>query len=75
MDAACSACVVLLRLAGVVCINYEINFLDIVDSFVLLAAVVVVLVCDRVLQDGVLLPTVGLACACCLLRTLFFVII
>ena len=56
-------------------INCDSRLLDLVDGLVLLAAVVVVLVCDRVLRTGALLLTVGLACARRLLRTLFLVII
>ena len=75
MGAACSVCVVLLRLADVVYISCDSRLLYIVDGLVLLAAVVVVLVCDQVLPAGALLLTVGLACVCRLLRTLFLVII
>ena len=75
MASACSVLAVLLRLAGVVCINCDIRLLDFVASLVLLDAVVVVLVCDQVLRSGALLLTVGLACAFRLLRTLFLVIV
>ena len=75
MAAACSVRVILLRLAGVVCINSDSRLLDLVDGLILLDDVVVVLVCDQVLHAGALLLTVGLACACRLLRTLFLVII
>ena len=75
MAAACSVHVVLLRLAGVVCINYESRLLYIVDGLVLLNAVAVALVCDRALRAGALSLTVSMACACRLLQTLFLVII
>ena len=75
MAAACSVHVVLLLLDGVVHINCDSRLLDLVDGLFLLAAVVVVLVCGRVLRAGALLPTVGLACDRHLLRTLFLVII
>ena len=75
LAAACSVCIVLLRLAGVVCINHDSCLLDLVDGIVLLDDVVVVLVCDRVLRAVALSLTVGLACACLLLRTLFLIII
>ena len=75
MTATCYVRVVLLRLAGVVHINYDISLLDLVEGLVLLDAVAVVLVFDRVLRAGALSLTVGIACACCLLRTLFLVII
>ena len=72
-SAAISVCAVLLRLAGVVRINCDISFMDLVVSLVWLAAVVIVLVCDRVLRDGALVLTVGLDCACRLLQALLFV--
>ena len=75
MTATCYVRVVLLRLAGVVHINYDSSLLDLVEGLVLLDAVAVVLVFDRVLRAGALSLTVGLACACRLLRTLFLVII
>ena len=75
MAVACSLCDVLLRLAGVVCINCDSLLIDLVDGLVLLEAVGVALVCDGVLRAGALSLTVGLACACRLLRTLFLVII
>ena len=46
--------------------------LDLVFGLLLLAALVIVLVCDRVLRAGALLLTVGLDWACHLLRALFF---
>ena len=73
MDSACSVCVVLLRLAGVVCINCKIRLMDLVVGLVPLSAVVIILVYDQVFQAGALLMTVGLACTCRLLRTLLFV--
>ena len=75
MDAACSICVVLLRLACVVRINCDCRLLDHVDGLVLMDAVVVILVCDRVLRAGALPLTVGLACSYRLLWTLYLVII
>ena len=75
MAAACSVCVVLLRLSGVFCINYDSRLMDPVDGLVLLDAVDVALVYDLVLHAGALSLTVGLDCACRLLRTLFLVII
>ena len=75
MAAACSVCIVLLHLAGVVRINCDSRLLDLVDGLILLDAVVVVLVCDRVLRAGAMSLTVSLACACRLLRNLFLVII
>ena len=64
-------CVVLLRLSGVVCINCDIRLLDIVVVLFPLAAVVIVLVCDRVLRASALSLTVGLACVCRLMRFAF----
>ena len=75
MAAACSVRIVLLRLAGVVCINCYSRLLDLMDVLFLLAAVAVALVCDRVLRAGALSLTVGLACACHLLQISFLVII
>ena len=75
MASICSVCVVLLRLAGVVCINWDIWLLALVDVLVLLSAVAVALVFDWVLRAGALSLTVGLAYACRLLRILFLVII
>ena len=72
MAAAVSVCVFLLRLAGMVRINCDIRFLDLVVGRVPLASVVIVLVCDRVLRAVALSLTVGLACACRLLRALIF---
>ena len=71
--AAVSVRVVLLRLDGVVGINCDICLLDLVVGLIPLAAVVIVLVCDRVLQAGALSLTVVLVCACRLLRDLIFV--
>ena len=75
MAAVCYVRVVLLRLAGIVCINCDSRLLDLVDFPVLLAAVVVALFCDPVLRSGALLLTVGMACACRLLLIFFLVII
>ena len=65
----------LVVLDGVVCINCDSRLLDLVGGLVMLAAVVVVLVCDRLLRAGALSLTVGLAFTCRLLRNLFLVII
>ena len=73
--AACSVRIVLLRLDGVVRVNCDSRLLSIVYVPVLLDAVAVSLVFDRVLCAGALLLTVGLACACRLLMILFLVII
>ena len=73
MSAACSVRVVLLHLAGAVCINYDSRLLALVEVLVLLSAVAVALVCDQVLRAGALALTAGLACACRLLRMLFLV--
>ena len=70
MAAACSFCVILLHLAGVVSINCDSRLLALVEVLVLLA-----FVCGWVLRAGALSLTVGLACACRLLRILFLVII
>ena len=70
--AAVSVRVVLLHLAGVACINCDIHLMNIVVGLVPLAAVVIVLVCDCVLQAGALLLTVGLACMCRLLQAFLF---
>ena len=75
MADACSPRVVLLRLAGVVRIDCDSCLLNLVDGLVLIDAVAVVLVYDQVLHTGALSLTVGLACACHLVRTLFLVII
>ena len=63
MDDACSALVVLLRLAGLVHINCDSRLLDLVDGLVLLDAVAVTIDCDRVLCAGALPLKVGLSCA------------
>ena len=70
--AAFSGRVILLRLAGVARVNWDIRFLDTVFGLLPLAASVIVLVCDRVLRSGAMLLTVGLAWACHLLRALCF---
>ena len=75
MAVVCSVFVVLLRLAGVFCINCNSRLLDLVYGLILMDAVAIALVCDRVLRSGALFLTVGLACACRLLRTVFLVII
>ena len=75
MAAACSVCDGLLRLAGVIHINCNSPLLALVEVLVLLAAVALTLVCNRVLRPGALLLTVGLDCTCRLLQILFLVII
>ena len=75
MAAASSVYIVLLQLAGIVRINCNSHLLDLLEAFALLAAVVVVLVCDQVLRAGALSLTFGLAYVCRLLRNLFLVII
>ena len=65
-----SDCVVLLRLTGVVSINWDICLLDFVFGLLPLAAVIIVLVHDHVLRAGAVLLTAGLSWACCLLRAL-----
>ena len=70
--AAFSGRVVLLRLAGVVRINWDIRFLALVFGMLPLADAVIVLVYDRVLRAGALLLTVGIASVCRLLRALLF---
>ena len=72
MAAAFSGRVVLLCLAGVVLVNWDIRLLALVFGLLPLVASVIVLVYDRVLRYGALLLTVSLAWACCLLRALFF---
>ena len=74
MAAVCSVRVVLLRLACVARINCDSRLLALVDILVLLAAVDVALVCDRVLHAGALLLIVGMACNFRLLRILVLVI-
>ena len=75
MATACSVCNVLLRLDCVVCINCDGRLLAHVDVLVLLANVVVALVCDQVMRAGALSLTVGMSCACHILRIFFLVII
>ena len=75
MASTCSLRVALLRLAGAVHINCDSSFLDLVGGLVLMDAVADALVCDQVFRAGALLLTVGLACACHLIRNLFLVII
>ena len=72
MADALSGRVVLLRSAGVVRINWDIRLLALVFGLFPLAAAIVFLVRDCVLQAGALLLTVGLAWACRLLRALIF---
>ena len=48
-------------------INWDIRLLALVFGLLPLAAAVIVIVCDRVLQAVALFLTVGLAWACCLL--------
>ena len=70
--AAFSDCVVLLNLTGVARVNRDIRLLDLVCGLLLMAASTIVILCDRVLQAGALLLTVGLVWACRLLRAFFF---
>ena len=71
MAATFSGRVVLLCLAGVARVNWGICLLDLVFGLLPLAASVIVLVCDCVLRDSVLLLNGSLVWACCLLRALF----
>ena len=64
--------VVLLRLAGVARVNWDVRLLYLVFGLLLLVASAIVLVCDRVLRAGALLLTVGIVWVCCLLRALCF---
>ena len=64
--------IVLLRLASVSCVNWDIRFLDLLFSLLLLAALAVVLLYDHVFQASALLLNVGLVWACRLLRSLCF---
>ena len=73
--AACSVRVVLLRVYGVFCINCDSRVLALVDVLVLLDAGAAALVCDQVLRAGALSLTVGMACACRILRSLVFLVI
>ena len=75
MAAACSVRVVLLRLAGDVCVNCDSRLLDLVEVLVLLAAVAVALIFDQVFRAGGLSLTIGLARVCRLLRIFLLVII
>ena len=70
--AAFSGRTILLRLAGATRVNWDIRLLDLVFGLLLLAASVIVLVCDRMLRAGALLLTVGIVWACCLLCALCF---
>ena len=71
MAATFSGRVVLLCLAGVARVNWDICFLDIVFGLLPLAASGIVLVCDCVLRASVLLLNGGIVWACRLLRALF----
>ena len=71
----CYVCVVLLRVDGSGRINRDRRVLALVDFLILMAAGSATLVRYQVLCAGALLLTVGLACACCILRILFLVII
>ena len=62
MAAACSIRDVLLCLDGVVHIDCDSSLLDLVDGLVLMDALAVTLVCDRVLHAGALSLIVGTAC-------------
>ena len=64
--------VVLLRLAGVVRVNWYIRLLDLVFCLRLLAASAIVFVRDRMLRAGALLLTVDLVWECRPLRALCF---
>ena len=69
---AFSDCVVLLRLAGVARVSWDMRLLDLVFGLFLMADSAIVLVCDRVLWAGALLLTVDLVWVCRLLRALCF---
>ena len=75
MAVVCSVHVVLLRLACVVRINCDSHLLALVDVLVLMASVAAALVCGQMVRASALLLTIGLACACRLLRILFLVVI
>ena len=64
--------VVLLRLAGVARVSWDIHLLDLVFGLLLLVALAIFLVCDRVLRAGALLIIVDLVWACRLLHALCF---
>ena len=70
--AAFSGRVVVLRLAGVARVNWGIYLLGIVFGLLLMDVLFIVIVCDCVLQVGALLPTVGIAWLCRLLRAFCF---
>ena len=72
MAAAFSNSFVLLCLAGVVHVNWDIRLLDLVFGLTLLDASAIVFVCDCVLWAGVLFLTVDLVWACRRLRALCF---
>ena len=64
--------VVLLRLASVSRVNWDMRFLDLVFGLPLLDASAIVFFCDHVLRAGALLLTVDLVWACCRLHALCF---
>ena len=64
--------VVLLRLAGVARVNWDMQLLDIVFGLPLLAASDIVFVCDCVLKAGALLLAVDIVWACRRLHALCF---
>ena len=70
--AAFSESVVLLGLAGVARVNWDMRLLDLVFSLPLIAASAIVFVCDCVLRADALLLTVDLVWECRCLRTLCF---
>ena len=72
MDDAFYGHLVLLRLAGVARLSWNMRFLDLVFGLILLAASAIVLLCDRVLRSGALLLTVNIVWAGHLLRALCF---
>ena len=65
---AFSDSVVLLRLAGVARVNWDIRFLYLVFGLLLLAASVIVIVCDCLLRAGDLFLNVDIIWACRHLR-------
>ena len=70
--AAFSERVVLLRLAGVARVNWDMRLLDLVFGLPLLDASDIVFVCDHLLRDGALLLTADLVWACRRLHALCF---
>ena len=70
--AALSNRVVLLCLAGVARVNWDMRLLDLVFGLPLMAPSAIVFLCDRVLQAGALLLTVDIVWACRRLRSFCF---